>query len=83
MLTELMQLLGHDEKTAFAFCANIDEYLMQPKYLKMYDLGRTAMKNFENQKADLKLEGAVKDSNVRRHDGRGKCVRFRCCSLTS
>ena len=30
-----MQLLGHDEKTAFAFCANIDEYLMQPKYLKM------------------------------------------------
>ena len=64
MLTERMQLLGHDEKTAFAFCANIDEYLMQPKYLKMYDLGRTAMKNFlENQKADLKLEGAVKDWN--------------------
>ena len=61
MLTERMQLLGHDENTAFAFCANIDEYLMQPKYLKMYDLGRTAMKNFlENQKADLKLEGAVR-----------------------
>ena len=64
MLTERMQLLGHDESTAFAFCANIDEYLMQPKYLKMYDLGRTAMKNFlENQKANLKLEGAVKDWN--------------------
>tara|TARA_B100000676_G_scaffold64433_1_gene63887 strand:+ start:1133 stop:2992 length:1860 start_codon:yes stop_codon:yes gene_type:complete len=64
MLTERMQLLGHDENTAFAFCANIDEYLMQPKYLKMYDLGRTAMKNFlENQKANLKLEGAVKDWN--------------------
>ena len=64
MLTERMQLLGHDESTAFAFCANIDEYLMQPKYLKMYDLGRTAMKNFlENPKADLKLEGAVKDWN--------------------
>ena len=59
-----MQLLGHDEKTAFAFCANIDEYLMQPKYLKMYDLGRTAMKNYlENQGADLKLEGALKDWN--------------------
>ena len=64
MLTERMQLLGHDENTAFAFCANIDEYLMQPKYLKMYDLGRTAMKNYlENQGADLKLEGALKDWN--------------------
>tara|TARA_B100000676_G_scaffold304204_1_gene355984 strand:+ start:149 stop:1996 length:1848 start_codon:yes stop_codon:yes gene_type:complete len=64
MLTERMQLLGHDENTAFAFCANIDEYLMQPKYLKMYDLGRTAMKNYlENQGADLKIEGALKDWN--------------------
>ena len=65
MLTERMQLLGHDENTAFAFCANIDEYLMQPKYLKMYDLGRTAMKNYlENQGSDLKLEGALKDWNL-------------------
>ena len=64
MLTERMQLLGHDENTAFAFCANIDEYLMQPKYLKMYDLGRTSMKNFlEDQGADLKLEGSLKDWN--------------------
>ena len=37
---------------------------MQPKYLKMYDLGRTAMKNYlENQGSDLKLEGALKDWN--------------------
>ena len=64
MLTERMQLLGHDENTAFAFCSNIDEYLMQPKYLKMYDLGRTAMKHFlEDQGADLKLEGSLKDWN--------------------
>jgi len=64
MLTERMQLLGYDENTAFAFCANIDEYLMQPKYLKMYDLGRTAMKNFlDDQKADQKLEGALADWN--------------------
>ena len=64
MLTERMQLLGHDENTAFGFCANIDEYLMQPKYLKMYDLGRTAMKNFlDDQGADLKLEGALGDWN--------------------
>ncbi|MBT5494461.1 MAG: adenylate/guanylate cyclase domain-containing protein [Alphaproteobacteria bacterium] len=64
MLTERMQLLGHDENTAFAFCANIDEYLMQPKYLKMYDLGRTAMKNFlDDQGADQKLEGALGDWN--------------------
>ena len=64
MLTERMQLLGHDENTAFAFCANIDEYLMQPKYLKMYDLGRTAMKNFlKDQGADLKLEDSLKDWN--------------------
>lgn len=64
MLTERMQLLGHDENTAFAFCANIDEYLMQPKYLKMYDIGRTAMKNFlDDQGADQKLEGALADWN--------------------
>ena len=37
---------------------------MQPKYLKMYDLGRTAMKNFlKDQGADLKLEGSLKDWN--------------------
>ncbi len=60
MLTERIQLLGHDENTAFAFCANIDEYLMQPKYLKMYDLGRTAMKNYlSDQGADLKVPAAV------------------------
>ena len=64
MLTERMQLLGHDENTAFAFCANIDEYLMQPKYLKMYDLGRTAMKNYlDNQGANLKVDSALKDWN--------------------
>jgi class 3 adenylate cyclase len=64
MLTERMELLGHDENIAFGFCANIDEYLMQPKYLKMYDLGRTAMKNFlDDQNADQKLEGALKDWN--------------------
>ncbi|MEE2689354.1 MAG: adenylate/guanylate cyclase domain-containing protein [Pseudomonadota bacterium] len=64
MLTDRMQLLGHDENTAFAFCANIDEYLMQPKYLKMYDLGRTAMKNFiEDQTVDLKLEEAIRNWN--------------------
>jgi hypothetical protein len=57
MLTERMQLLGYDENTGFAFCANIDEYLMQPKYLKIYDLGRTAMKNFlDDQKVGQKLE---------------------------
>ena len=64
MLTDRMQLLGHDEATAFAFCANIDEYLMQPKYLKMYDLGRTAMRDYlGDQSIDLKLGEALSNWN--------------------
>ncbi|MGB0552917.1 MAG: adenylate/guanylate cyclase domain-containing protein [Alphaproteobacteria bacterium] len=47
-----------------SFCANIDEYLMQPKYLKIYDLGRMRMKNFlDDQGADQKLEDALGEWN--------------------
>ena len=64
MLTERMQLLGHNENTVFAFCANIDGYLMQPKYLKMCDLGRSVMKNIlDDRGADQKLEGALGEWN--------------------
>ena len=37
-----VQILGHNAEMARGFCANIDEYLVNPKYFQMYDRGRTA-----------------------------------------
>ena len=38
-----MQKLGHTPQIARGFCANIDEYLVNPKYFRMYEAGRSAM----------------------------------------
>jgi adenylate cyclase len=38
-----MQKLGHTPEMARGFCANIDEYLVNPKYFQMYEAGRSAM----------------------------------------
>jgi class 3 adenylate cyclase len=38
-----MQVLGHNAEMARGFCANIDEYLVNPKYFQMYEKGRTAL----------------------------------------
>lgn len=43
VLTERAQSLGHSEAMARGFCANMEEYLLQPRYLAMYDAGRSAM----------------------------------------
>src|SRR3546814_4108707 len=39
ILADRMQMLGHNAAMANAFCANIDEYLLNPKYLTMYAAG--------------------------------------------
>ena len=46
VLTERAQSLGHSEAMARGFCANMEEYLLQPRYLAMYDAGRSAMMRY-------------------------------------
>jgi len=38
-----VQVLGHNAEMARGFCANIDEYLVNPKYFQMYEKGRTGL----------------------------------------
>ncbi len=38
-----VQAPGHTAEMARGFCANIDEYLVNPKYFQMYEKGRTAL----------------------------------------
>ncbi len=42
-LSTHVQLLGHTADMARGFCANIDEYLVNPKYFQMYEAGRGAV----------------------------------------
>lgn len=43
ILSRHVQLLGHTPEMAEGFCSNIDEYLVNPKYFKMYEAGRSAI----------------------------------------
>ena len=43
LLSTHVQLLGHTADMARGFCANIDEYLLNPKYFRMYETGRSAV----------------------------------------
>jgi len=43
LIADQIQLLGHKPEIAEGFARNIDEYLTNPKYLRMYDAGRSAM----------------------------------------
>ncbi len=64
ILTGRVQTLGHDETMALGFCANIDEYLLQPRYLRMYDRGRTAMREYlEDQTRDAGIVEALEEWN--------------------
>ena len=38
-----VQTLGHTAEMARGFCANIDEYLVNPKYFQMYEKRRTTL----------------------------------------
>src|SRR3546814_12742058 len=61
-----MQMVGHNAAIANSCCANIDEYLLNPKYLTMYDAGRTAMMDhLKAPDAEIKLAGALKVWNQR------------------
>lgn len=46
-ITEILcahvQVLGHTAEMARGFCANIGEYLVNPKYFQMYEKGRSAL----------------------------------------
>jgi adenylate cyclase len=43
ILAAHVRMLGHTPEMAQGFCANIDEYLVNPKYFKMYEAGRGAI----------------------------------------
>ena len=43
VLATHVQMLGHTPEMAQGFCANIDEYLLNPKYFQMYETGRSAI----------------------------------------
>ena len=64
VLSKNVAILGRSEKMARAFCANIDEYLLNPKYLQMYEAGREAMVlGLRNPGGDLGLVGTLEDWN--------------------
>lgn len=43
VLARQAELLGHTPEMARGFCANIDEYLVNARYFKMYEAGRAAV----------------------------------------
>ncbi|MGE4218240.1 MAG: adenylate/guanylate cyclase domain-containing protein [Alphaproteobacteria bacterium] len=60
VLTERAQSLGHTEAMARGFCANMEEYLLQPRYLAMYDAGRSAMMGYVGSgSTDIPLGPAI------------------------
>jgi adenylate cyclase len=64
VLSKNVAILGQSEKMARAFCSNIDEYLLNPKYLQMYEVGREAMVlGMRNPGGDLGLVGTLDDWN--------------------
>ena len=64
LLINHVQSLGHTAETALGFCANMEEYLLQPKYLVMYDKGRSAMRrHLVNQEADAGIQQALERWN--------------------
>ena len=64
VLSKNVAILGQSEKMARAFCSNIDEYLLNPKYLQMYEAGREAMVlGMRNPGGDLGLVGTLDDWN--------------------
>ena len=55
-----MQMLGHTPDMARGFCANIGEYLVNPKYFQMYEAGRSAIaRQAQNPGSDLGVTEAV------------------------
>lgn len=85
VLSKNVAILGQSEKMARAFCSNIDEYLLNPKYLQMYEAGREAMVlGMRNPGGDLGLVGTLDDWNKPASGGRSfegirRSVVYRYC----
>lgn len=59
-----VQVLGHTAEMARGFCANMDEYLVNPKYFQMYEKGRTAIGALQSDpSAKLTIVDAIDDWN--------------------
>lgn len=55
-----MQMLGHTPDMARGFCANIGEYLVNPKYFQMYEAGRSAIaRQAQSPGSDLGVTEAI------------------------
>jgi len=60
ILCNHMQMLGHTPDMARGFCANIEEYLVNPKYFQMYESGRSALaRRSKSPDAELGVTEAV------------------------
>ncbi len=55
-----VRMLGHTPEMARGFCANIDEYLVNPKYFQMYESGRGAIvPHLQEPDGDVGVEEAM------------------------
>ncbi len=64
ILCSHVQILGHTADMARGFCANIDEYLVNPKYFQMYEKGRSALAaHAQNPDGELAITDAIDDWN--------------------
>ena len=63
-LSTHVQRLGHTPDMARGFCSNIDEYLVNPKYFKMYESGRSAIvRHLQEPESDTGAVAAMEDWN--------------------
>lgn len=64
VLSSQMQLLGQSAALARGFCANIDEYLLDPRNQEMYQAGRaTIATHLESDDAEIPLDKVLDDWN--------------------
>lgn len=64
VLSSQMQLLGQSAALARGFCANIDEYLIDPRNQEMYQAGRaTIASHLESDGAEIPLDKVLDDWN--------------------
>ncbi|MBT5111068.1 MAG: adenylate/guanylate cyclase domain-containing protein [Rhodospirillaceae bacterium] len=64
VLSSQMQLLGQSAALARGFCANIDEYLIDPRNQEMYQAGRaTIASHLGNDGAEIPLDKVLDDWN--------------------
>lgn len=63
LLRETLEMLGNKANIAEAFCAKLDHYMLEPRYLQMVQSGRELMERFmAGEKEALKKLGDVLDT---------------------